>query len=103
MYTELERGKPDRRAYLNLVASSTALAPNATSNLGFDECEADPLSEDEIWFTPFAVAGGQGPKGTAWTLVALVLAPRWEADRETTPGFSGLTVPPWQKQIADTG
>ena len=63
-----------------------------TRHLGFDEDEADPFSEDETWIAPFAEAVGQGPKGTAWIPVASVLAPRWAADRETTPGLSGLTV-----------
>ena len=95
VYTELERGKPGRRAYLNVAASSTTAAPEATRNFGFDEDEADPLSEDATWFAPFALADGQGPKGTAWIPVVSVLAPRWEANRETTPGLSELTGPPW--------
>ena len=63
-----------------------------TRHLGFDEDEADPFSEDETWIAPFAEAVGQGPKGTAWTPEVSVLAPCWEANRETSPGLSGLAV-----------
>ena len=103
VYTELEQGKQSRRAYSYAGACSTAVALTplgrvetlpcrVTRHLGFDECEADPLSEDETWITPFAEACGQGPKGTAWIPEASVLAPHWEANRETSPGLSGLAV-----------
>ena len=103
VYTELERGKQSRRAHSYAGACSTAVALTplgrvetlpcrVTRHLGFDECEADPLSEDETWITPFAEACGQGPKGTAWIPEASVLAPHWEANRETSPGLSGLAV-----------
>ncbi len=104
MYTELELGKQSRRAYSFAGACSTAVAPTpfscvgslpcrVTRHLGFDKCEADPLSEDETWITPFSEACGQGPKGTAWIHEASVLAFCWEANRETSLGLSGFTVP----------
>ena len=78
-----------RRAAADEVAE--AAARGAARHGGFDDSEAEPLSEDDT--SRFLVSDEegtrQGPMGTARSPVDSVLDPRWETERETTLGPSG--------------
>ena len=69
-----------------------AVASDAARHGGFDDSEAEPLSEEDTsrcFLVSDEEGTRQGPMGTARSPVVSVLDPRWDTERGTTPGPSG--------------
>jgi hypothetical protein len=85
-----QRLEDRRRAAADELAA--AAASDAARHGGFDDSEAEPLSEEDTsrcFLVSDEEGTRQGPMGTARSPVVSVLDPRWDTERETTPGPSG--------------
>ena len=85
-----QRLQDRRRAETDELDAATA--SDAARHGGFDDSEAEPLSEQDTsrcFLVSDEEGTRQGPMGTARSPVVSVLDPRWDTECETTLGPSG--------------